>query len=318
MSFFYLRFFGWSILSFICAFIFDNFLIVNFNFPGAFNLFHQYSHLSLIEVFLYLLFILFGFLFLKLNSNNSLRDDANLLHNINLYLIRSSFWIVLLIGISDFTISFLRVESFFNIFFDKDIANNFTRPIYVGNFVHFPLMILGFLLGLFTKTLGFHWLSLLIVVSELIIVIARFIFSYEQTFMGDLVRYWYAALFLFASAYTLYDDAHVRVDILYANMLNKTKGIINSIGSIVLGVSTALVIIFVGLNGKQAIINSPVLIFEVTQQGSVGMFVKYQLAIFLGVFAVTMLIQFISLFFESLADIDNLPGKREIKSQIGN
>ena len=101
-------------------------------------------------------------------------------------------------------------------------------------------------------------------------------------------------------------------------MLNKTKGIINSIGSIVLGVSTALVIIFVGLNGKQAIINSPVLIFEVTQQGSVGMFVKYQLAIFLGVFAVTMLIQFISLFFDSLADIDNLPGKREIKSLVGN
>jgi len=38
------------------------------------------------------------------------------------------------------------------------------------------------------------------------IVISRFIFSYEQAFMADLVRFWYGALFLFASAYTLLED----------------------------------------------------------------------------------------------------------------
>ena len=41
--------------------------------------------------------------------------------------------------------------------------------------------------------------------------------------MGDLVRYWYAGLFLFASAYTLYEDGHVRVDILYQGLKEKTK-----------------------------------------------------------------------------------------------
>ena len=35
--------------------------------------------------------------------------------------------------------------------------------------------------------------------------------------MGDLVRYWYAGLFLFASAYTLFEDGHVRVDVFYTN-----------------------------------------------------------------------------------------------------
>ena len=40
--------------------------------------------------------------------------------------------------------------------------------------------------------------------------------------------------------------------------------------------------------------------FEITQQGSVGMFIKYQMAAFLGMFAITMLIQFISYFFEIL------------------
>ena len=154
--------------------------------------------------------------------------------------------------------------------------------------------------------------------SELVIVITRFIFSYEQTFMGDLVRYWYAGLFLFASAYTLYDEGHVRVDILYQGLKDRTKGLVNSIGSITLGVSTSLTIIFIGFKGKQSIINSPVLNFEITQQGSVGMFIKYHLAMFLGIFGLTMLIQFISYFFESLADYHGEKGKRIIEDQLGN
>jgi TRAP-type mannitol/chloroaromatic compound transport system permease small subunit len=120
--------------------------------------------------------------------------------------------------------------------------------------------------------------------------------------MGDLVRYWYAALFLFASAYTLYEDGHVRVDVFYASKSIKSKGIINALGCILLGVSTCLVIIVIGFDGKQSIINSPIMNFEVTQTGTVGMFIKYQMAAFLGVFALTMLIQFISYFFNSIAD----------------
>ena len=136
--------------------------------------------------------------------------------------------------------------------------------------------------------------------------------------MGDLVRYWYAGLFLFASAYTLYDEGHVRVDILYQGLKDKTKGLVNSVGSITLGVSTALTIIFIGFNGKQSIINSPLINFEITQQGSVGMFIKYHLAMFLGIFGITMLIQFISYFFESLADYHGERGKRIIEDQLGH
>ena len=40
------------------------------------------------------------------------------------------------------------------------------------------------------------------------------------------------------------------------------------------------------------------------------MFIKYHLAMFLGVFGITMLIQFISYFFESLADYYGEKGKR--------
>ena len=61
--------------------------------------------------------------------------------------------------------------------------------------------------------------------------------------MGDLVRYWYAALFLFASAYTLYDEGHVRVDIVYAGLRERTKGYANFIGTILLGLSTCWAIL---------------------------------------------------------------------------
>ena len=311
----YYRIFGWSLLSFIIAFLIDNILIVGFEFPGPFSIINNFSLLSFVEIAIYMIIFLFTIMVVLKNKSISLRKEAELLHVINVYLIRSCFWVIFLVGLVDITIAFFRVEKIFEVFFTKEFSSNFTRPIFVGTFIHIPLILVGFILGKFTKTLGFHWLSLLIVISELLIVIARFIFSYEQTFMGDLVRYWYAGLFLFASAYTLYEEGHVRVDIFYQGLQNKTKGLVNSIGSIVLGVSTSMTIIFIGFNGKQSIINSPILNFEITQQGSVGMFIKYHLAMFLGVFGITMLIQFISYFFESLADYYGEKGKRVIENQ---
>ena len=155
-------------------------------------------------------------------------------------------------------------------------------------------------------------LSPLIVAAELLIVLSRFIFSYEQAFMADLVRYWYAALFLFSSAYTLFEEGHVRVDVFYAGFKEKTRGYINAFGTILLGMTTCWVIIYIGFDGKTSIINSPVANFEVTQTGSVGMFVKYQMAAFLGIFAITMLIQFVSYLFEAVADYRQEAGKREV------
>jgi hypothetical protein len=79
-----------------------------------------------------------------------------------------------------------------------------------------------------------------------------------------------------------------------------------------LGASTCWVILWIGFNGKQSIINAPVLNFEITQTGGVGMFVKYQMAAFLAIFAITMLIQFVSYFFEAVADFRKEPGKRQV------
>ena len=72
--------------------------------------------------------------------------------------------------------------------------------------------------------------SLLVVMAEFLIVVLRFIYGYEQTFMGDLVKVLVCSIIFFASAYTLKEDAHVRVDVIYAGLRHKTKCILNSTG----------------------------------------------------------------------------------------
>jgi len=81
-----------------------------------------------------------------------------------------------------------------------------------------------------------------------------------------------------------------------------------------IAIMTCWVIIAIGFDGKQSIINSPVANFEVTQTGGTGMFVKYHMAVFLAVFAITMLIQFTSYYFDAVADYRDEPGHRDRES----
>ena len=107
-------------------------------------------------------------------------------------------------------------------------------------------------------------------------------------------------------------------DRVYAGLPAKTKGFLNSIGCALLGLSTSLTIIIIAFNGKYSIINKPVMSFEVSQTGTVGMFVKYQLALFLGIFGITMAVQFVSYLLESVADYRGYPGKRIITQETAH
>ncbi|MEL7464337.1 MAG: TRAP transporter small permease subunit [Pseudomonadota bacterium] len=306
------RLFGWGMLTILVAFLVNNVLTVFLKWPGASAAFGDGGGLAWAQLALYVLAISAAAAITFGKPDVALRYDAKKISDFNAYLIRSCFWVVLFVGVVDTAIAFMRVENFLPIFFGEEWAKEFGRPRYVGPYVHVPLIILGFVVGVFTRTLGFTWLALLIVIAELLIVISRFVFSYEQALMGDLVRYWYAALFLFASAYTLLEDGHVRVDVFYAGMNPRKKGRVNALGAICLGMVTMWVIIFIGYNGATAVLNKPMLSFEISQTGATGMYTKYQMAAFLGVFAITMLIQFVSYLFEAVADMRDEPGKREI------
>ncbi len=304
------RIVGWGSLGALAAFLINNVLNVGFGFAQAQAILSGDSG-AWPAIAVYVICIGIGIAYALMTPRNALRWDADRIHRFNVYLIRSFYFGILFVGIADIIIAFMRTEHLFDGFLSPQMVLTMQRPDYIGLHVHLPLVVLGFIVGLFTRTLGFLWLSLLIIIAELAIVITRFVFSYEQAFMGDLVRYWYSALFLLASAHTLHEEGHVRVDILYAGLKRRTKGIVNAWGVILLGMPTAWTVLAVGFAGPQSIINSPVMNFEITQTGGIGMYVKYQMAAFLGIFGMTMLIEFVAMLFDSVADWRGEPGHRD-------
>lgn len=248
----------------------------------------------------YIASIFFIIRYIKKTASLSLSYDADKFRRMSFYVIRAAFWMVFLVGLSDAIVSFLRVEELLIPIVGDDIAAALDQPRTRGLYLHYPLIGLSFLIAWFSRSLGFFWLALLVVLSEFLIVITRFIFSYEQAFMGDLVRFWYAAFFLFASAYTLIEGGHVRVDVLYARIGNRKKAWVNAVGSILLGLPLCWIILYYGMDTRQSSLMAPILSFEVSSSGY-GMYVKYIMGSFLLVYAVSMAIMFVSYFLSSCA-----------------
>ena len=310
-----IRIFSYSILAITFVFLINNVLTIWFDWPGIKQLFSQYGlfgfkklskpleesvlTFAFIQLFFYFISVLFVIFYVFKSINQTLESDAEILTKFTAYIIRSSFWAVLIVGAADFLVSFMVVEKLVEPILGEFLKVKLVIPNFRITFVHFPLILISFVIGYFTRTVGFIWLAVLVVGSEFSIVLSRFIFEYEQAFQGDLVRFWYSALYLFASAYALMHEGHVRVDVLYTGFSERKKAWTNSIGSLVLGIPLCLIVIFLGMVNKASIINGPVLSFEITQQGSGGLYLLYLMAIYLAVFAVSMLIQFTSYFMSS-------------------
>ncbi len=311
----FIRIFSYSILAITFVFLLNNVLTVWFDWPGVKKLFSHYEIFGFkklnkplegglitsayIQLFLYFVSILLAAFYVFRSFTQTLETDAKNLSNITAYIIRSSFWAVFIVGLADFLISFMVVEKLVEPIFGETIKIKLIIPSFRITFIHFPLILISFVIGYFTRSVGFIWLGVLVVGSEFAIVLSRFIFEYEQAFQGDLVRFWYSALYLFASAYALIHEGHVRVDVLYTGFSERKKAWTNSIGSLLLGIPLCLIILFLGMGGKASIINGPVISFEITQQGSNGLYLLYLMAVYLAVFAVSMLIQFTSYFMGS-------------------
>ncbi len=319
---------AWVIVAATFGFLINNYLIFWRGWPGAMplleglGLFGGGKSLSgdaatygWLQIMVYVACFVGPVVFVLTRKSRGLRRDSQSMTDLSAFVIRAAFWAVVFVGLTDMAISFLRVEGFLESIVGSDLTTKLGRSQFRGPYVHMPLIILAIAVACFTRTLGFTWLALLVVIAEFSIVITRFIFSYEQAFQGDLVRFWYAALFLFASAYTLIEEGHVRVDVLYAGFTKRTRGWVNAVGSLILGIGLCWVILCVGHWGKSSIINSPLLNIEVSQSGF-GMYVKYLMAGFLGIFAISMMIQFASYLLESIADIREEAGGQEVEPEL--
>ncbi len=321
-----LRAFALSVVAFSFLYILNNYLIFWRDWPGLANLFAHMGWfgfdalqkpltsglvtLGWIQLASYLVVILGVIAFVRATPHRLMHEEAARLGAIAAYIVRAAFWAIFIVGIGDAVISFLRVEGLLGTIVGADLGKQLGISRVRGTYVHIPLIAVSCIIAYFVRTLGFTWLALLVVVAELQIVIARFVFSYEQAFMGDLVRFWYAGLFLFASAYALVEEGHVRVDVVYAGFSARGKAWTNVLGCLFLGAPLCWVIISLGMWSKAAVINGPILSFEVTQAGF-GMFVKYLMAGFLAVFAISMLVQFMNYFLANAAELREEPGRPE-------
>jgi len=309
---------AYMMVSALFLYLINNYLVYWQDLPGTFNLMSHYAVAGLVKLdpplgdtqitqgwiqfvsYLSILFLSFAYA-LKTRARSLLQDSIQL-SALTAYIIRLSFWSVLLVGFVDMMISFLRIEGFLEFWVGDYLKNQLGRPIFRGTYVHYPLIFVSAFLAARLRSISFSWLAIMVVLAEFLIVISRFVFSYEQAYMVDIVRFWYAALFLFASASTLVKEGHVRVDVLYAGFSRRTKAWIDSIGCMMLGIPICWVILMHGMGGKGNSINSPLLSFEVSQSGY-GMYVNYLMAGFLVVFAVSMLIQFVSYLLFNIAEL---------------
>ena len=89
-------------------------------------------------------------------------------------------------------------------------------------------------------------LMLLMIVNVFYDVIMRYFFNDVSIGMQELEWHLFAAMFMFGIAYTLKEDAHVRVDIFYDVMSEKKKAIINIFGSVVFALPITLLILYFG------------------------------------------------------------------------
>jgi len=91
-------------------------------------------------------------------------------------------------------------------------------------------------------------LMLLMIANVFYDVVMRYFFNDVSIGMQELEWHLFAAMFMFGIAYTLKEDAHVRVDIFYDVMSAKKKAMINIFGSIVLALPITLLILYFGFD----------------------------------------------------------------------
>jgi len=77
------------------------------------------------------------------------------------------------------------------------------------------------------------WLALLMAILMFLNVICRYIFNSNLIWQQELVGFMHAILFLAAAGYTLQEDKHVRVDVLYQSLSVRNKAIVNLVGTLI-------------------------------------------------------------------------------------
>jgi TRAP-type mannitol/chloroaromatic compound transport system permease small subunit len=91
-------------------------------------------------------------------------------------------------------------------------------------------------------------LLLLTIFNVFIDVLLRYLFNNSSIALQEMEWHLFSSLFLLGISYTLQNDAHVRVDIFYANLTQKKQALINVIGFVIFILPISLLIIYYGFD----------------------------------------------------------------------
>ena len=87
------------------------------------------------------------------------------------------------------------------------------------------------------------WLTTILVLLICIDVFMRYSLNISHVWVTELETHFFALIFLLGAAYTLNKDAHVRVDLFYANVSERRKAIINFFGVLLFLIPWCLVVL---------------------------------------------------------------------------
>ena len=90
------------------------------------------------------------------------------------------------------------------------------------------------------------WLTLAMVLVTFLVVVLRYAFNLGWIWLQESVTYMHALVFMLGSAYTLGENEHVRVDILYNRFSERGRAWVNCIGTLFLLVPFCGLILFTG------------------------------------------------------------------------
>ncbi|MDX1459602.1 MAG: TRAP transporter small permease subunit [Xanthomonadales bacterium] len=93
---------------------------------------------------------------------------------------------------------------------------------------------------------GVSWLILGLVGLTFVVVVLRYGFNLGWIWLQEAITYLHAAVFMLAAAWTLGEDGHVRVDIIYRDASERYRAWVNLGGTVLLLIPFCLFLIIVG------------------------------------------------------------------------
>ena len=142
------------------------------------------------------------------------------------------------------------------------------------------------------------WFIIFMVIIQLIIVMARYIFGIGFLKLQELLIYLHGLSFTLAAGYTLLNDEHVRVDLIYRASSDMYKSIVNILGSLFFLIPFCLITYSTSL----PYVKRSWKIFEGSPETS-GLNAVYLLKTALIIFPLLLLIQAVSIIYRNIKKI---------------